>query len=92
VLIVDFITDQDLQDYASGRLDDERREAVEALLADDSVAAERVRQYATQDRLLTELAGLVDPRAPDRLRRVVEQGRRALPGLHAAGGKGSREA
>ncbi len=64
------ITDDDLQAYVDGALPLERRQVVEAGLADDPVAAERIAAYLEQNELLHRL---YDPLLEEALPAQIQQ-------------------
>lgn len=68
-LIVDILTEADLHAYVDGRLEPERRRAVEAHLGEDPAAAQRVRAYQRQVACLHALFGRppAEPLAEGRL-------------------------
>lgn len=79
------ISDDDLQAYADGALSPDRRRDVEAHLAADRVAAERVAAYRGQNDLLHTLYDpVLDEPVPARLRPGVSVGRGRWPGRAAA--------
>lgn len=64
----DRIDDGDLHAYADGRLEAERREAVERVLADDPAAAQRVRDWQVQNAAIAAAFGtLAEEPVPARL-------------------------
>jgi len=64
----DRIDDGDLHAYADGRLEAERREAIERVLADDPAAAQRVRDWQVQNAAIAAAYGpFADEPVPARL-------------------------
>jgi anti-sigma factor RsiW len=73
------VTEQDLQAYVDGRLEGERCQEVEAYLAADALAAEKVASYRRQNETLHALFDpALDEPVPSRLRKPAARGMPAL--------------